>query len=34
MRKSTNERILDRDERLGLEAEALIAQIKERAQNL
>ena len=34
MRISTNKRILDRDERLGLEAEALVAQIRERARNL
>lgn len=34
MRTSTNKRILGREERLGLEAEALIAQIRERARNL
>jgi C_GCAxxG_C_C family probable redox protein len=34
MRISTNKRILDRDERLGFEAEALVAQIRERARNL
>ena len=34
MRNLTNERIINQEERLGFEAEALIAQIRERARNL